>query len=55
MNGSMKRTDFMKYYVNCEEKQTIEESCNFSGYSMMAMVGGLLLGLGIILYAFLTV
>ena len=55
MNGSMKRTDFMNYCVNYEEKQPMEETCNFSGYSMMAMAGGLLLCLGIILYAFLTV
>ncbi len=55
MNGSMKRTDFVTYCLNREEKKPIEETYHFSGYSMAAVAGGILLCLGIILYAFLTV
>lgn len=50
MNGTMKRTGYES--MNTE---LIPESCNFSAYSMAALAGGILLCLGIVLYAFLTV
>ena len=38
------------------EKETplVHESCNFSGFSMAAVAGGILLCIGIIIYAVLT-
>ncbi len=54
MNGIMKRNKYETYYENTDD-QLMPDGCNFSGYSMAAMAGGILLCLGIILYAILTV
>ncbi|MBQ9086799.1 MAG: hypothetical protein IJY47_06395 [Clostridia bacterium] len=50
MNGTMKRTGY-----EAMNSDLIPENCNFSVYSMAAMAGGILLCLGIVLYAILTV
>ena len=48
MNGSIRQTN---YEV---DSKLMAENCNFSIYSMAAMAGGLLLCVGIVLYALLT-
>lgn len=66
MNGIMKHCEYDVYQskYSCPEKKAvcdvkeeglIAEDCRASGYSLAAMAGGLLLCLGIILYAILTV
>lgn len=49
MNGTIKRENCQKF-----ENEMATETCNFSGYSMAAVVGGILLCIGIIVYAILT-
>ena len=49
MNGSIKRTNY-----EVIEDKLMAEGCNFSGYSMAAIAGGLLFCLGIIFYAILA-
>lgn len=48
MNGTMKRYNEMN-------SELIPENYNFSAYSMAAVAGGILLCLGIVLYAILSV
>ncbi len=48
MNGSIRETNYEM------ESKLMADNCNFSVYSMVAMAGGLLLCMGIVLYAFLT-
>lgn len=48
MNGSMRRSN---YEI---ESRLMAEDCNFSAYSMAAVAGGILLCLGIVLYALIT-
>ncbi len=50
MNGTMKRTGF-----EAMNPEVIPADCNFSAYSMATIAGGILLCLGIVLYAILTV
>ena len=50
MNGTMKRTGY-----ETMNSELIPADCNFSTYSMAAIAGGILLCLGIVLYAILTV
>ena len=52
MNGTMKKENFEKF--NELENETAPVACNFSGYSMTAVAGGILLCAGIIIYAVLT-
>ena len=68
MNGTMNRTmkETMKETMNCSLKASmrpvsyegdeavVSENCNFSAYSMAAVAGGILLCIGIVLYALLT-
>ncbi len=54
MNGSIQRRDFTGYHFEVKEEQPMEEYGKFSGYSMAAMAGALLLCVGIVLYALLT-
>ncbi len=49
MNGTIERERYERI-----ENETVSENCGFSGYSMAAVAGGILLGIGIILYAILT-
>ena len=49
MNGTIERKNYA--YV---ENDIMSEDCGFSGYSMAAMAGGILLCIGIIIYAILT-
>ena len=49
MNGTMKKENYKEF-----EKETAPETCNFSGYSMAAVAGAILLCVGIIIYAALT-
>ena len=55
MNGSIKRTDYAKFEYEQVESKPLAENCNFSGFSMAAVAGGLLLCVGIVIYALLTV
>lgn len=48
MNGTIREPSY-----EMESKLTAD-NCNFSVYSMAAMAGGILLGIGIVLYAILT-
>ena len=48
MNGTMRQNH---YEI---DSKLMADNCNFSGYSMAAVAGGILLCLGILLYAFLT-
>lgn len=48
MNGSIREPNYEM------ESKLMADNCNFSIYSMAAMAGGLLLGIGIVLYAILT-
>ena len=49
MNGTIRRN---QYQI---EAPVTAEDCNFSTYSMAAFAGGILLCLGIVLYALLTI
>ena len=49
MNGTIKREKYEQI-----EDEMISQNCNFSGYSMATVAGGILLGIGIIIYAVLT-
>lgn len=49
MNGTMKKENYKEF-----EKETAPEVCNFSGYSMAAVAGAILLCVGIIIYAVLS-
>ena len=48
MNGTIREPNYQM------ESKLTAENCNFSIYSMAAMAGGILLGIGIVLYAILT-
>lgn len=48
MNGSMRRNPYET------ESKLMADNCNFSAYSMAAVAGGILLCLGIVLYALVT-
>ena len=48
MNGTMRRNQYEL------DSKLMAEDCNFSTYSMAAVAGGILLCIGIILYALLT-
>ena len=49
MNGTIER----KKYEQLDE-EIISQNCNFSGYSMATVAGGVLLCIGIVIYAILT-
>ena len=49
MNGTIKRENYEQV-----EEEIISRNCNFSGYSMAAVAGGILLCIGIVIYAILT-
>lgn len=49
MNGTIKRENYEQV-----EEEIISRNCNFSGYSMTAVAGGILLCIGIVIYAILT-
>ena len=51
MNGTMKRENFERFEI---ENEIVSENCKLSGFSMAAVAGGILLCLGIIVYAVLT-
>ena len=51
MNGTMKRENFERFEI---EKNLVSEDCKASGFSMAAVAGGILLCIGIIIYAVLT-
>ena len=51
MNGTMKRENFERFEI---EKNLVSEDCKVSGFSMAAVAGGILLCIGIIIYAVLT-
>lgn len=54
MNGSLKRTEYTTFeYQPVTEDPTLTKG-NFSGFSMAAVAGGLLLCAGIVIYALLT-
>ena len=55
MNGSLKRTDYVNFEYEQVDCKPIADSCNFSGFSMAAVAGGILLCVGIVIYALLTV
>ena len=48
MNGSMRQNN---YEI---ESKLMADNCNFSAYSMAAVAGGILLCLGIVFYALIT-
>lgn len=66
MNGTMKRTSYDGYFKNYEtsnvyeiyeekkEEALVAENCNASGFSLAAMAGGILMCVGILVYALLT-
>ncbi len=66
MNGTMKRTSYDGYFKSYdapktyeiyEEKQEeapIARDCNASVFSLAAMAGGILMCIGIVVYALLT-
>ena len=49
MNGTIKRENYEQI-----ENEMISRNCNFSGYSMATVAGGILLCIGIVIYAILT-
>ena len=49
MNGTIER----KNYEHMEDEM-ISKNCNFSGYSMATVAGGILFCIGIVVYAILT-
>ena len=49
MNGTIKRENYEEL-----ENEMINRNCNFSGYSMATVAGGILLCIGIVIYAVLT-
>lgn len=49
MNGTIKREDYQNLIT-----EDVCEKTNFSGYSMATVAGGVLLCIGIIIYAVLT-
>lgn len=49
MNGTIKRENYEQF-----ENETVSQNCNFSGYSMASVAGGVLLCVGIVIYAILT-
>lgn len=49
MNGTIKRENYEQV-----ETEIMNQYCNFSGYSMAAIAGGILLCVGIVIYAILT-
>lgn len=49
MNGTIKRENYEHV-----ENEIISQNCNFSGYSMATVGGGILLCIGIVIYAILT-
>ena len=51
MNGTMKRENFERFEI---ENNLVSEDCKASGFSMAAVAGGILLCIGIIIYAVLT-
>lgn len=55
MNGSLKRTDYVNFEYEQVDCKPVAENCNFSGFSMAAVAGGILLCVGIVIYALLTV
>ncbi len=66
MNGTMKTTKYENYfksyeapkayeiYDEKEEDALVSENCNASGFSLAAMAGGILMCIGIVIYALLT-
>ena len=65
MNGTMKHTGYKGYYKSYEapaiyenyeeqEEALVAENCNASGFSLAAMAGGILMCIGIVVYALLT-
>lgn len=49
MNGTIKRENYEQF-----ENEVVSQNCNFSGYSMASVAGGILLCVGIVIYAILT-
>ncbi len=49
MNGTIERKNYEQM-----EDEMISKNCNFSGYSMATVAGGILLCIGIVVYAILT-
>lgn len=49
MNGTIEKDKYEQI-----EKEIISQNCNFSGYSMATVAGGILLCVGIVIYAILT-
>ncbi len=54
MNGTIKRENYKHFAHETNTTVPAPESCNFSAYSMAAVAGGILLCVGIIIYAILT-
>ena len=49
MNGTIKRENYDQV-----GNEIMDQNCNFSGYSMAAVASGILLCVGIVIYAILT-
>ena len=66
MNGTMKRANYETYFKNYEapkayeiyeekeEDALIAENCNASGFSLAAVAGSILMCIGFVIYALLT-
>ena len=51
MNGTMKRENFESFGI---QNEIVSDNCKLSGFSMAAVAGGILLCIGIVVYAILT-
>ena len=49
MNGTIERKNYDEI-----DNEIISQNCNFSGFSMASVAGGILLCVGIVIYAILT-
>ena len=49
MNGTIERKNYDEI-----DNEIINQNCNFSGFSMASVAGGILLCVGIVIYAILT-
>ena len=66
MNGTMKRTSYDSYFKSYEapkayevykesaEEKLVSETCHTSAFSLAAMAGGILMCVGIVVYALIT-
>ena len=66
MNGTMKRASYETYFKSYEapkayeiyeekkEEALVAENCNVSGFGLASMAGGILMCIGMIVYAILT-